>query len=100
MNNPQRSAVPDLDQLLDHARRCSHYMSRLLEAEPELETWLRANLLTTCDEGLMQRWLDESPADSEEHLSRALRRLRKRVMLHLIGRDLGGLCGLSEVMQG
>jgi glutamate-ammonia-ligase adenylyltransferase len=48
----------------------------------------------------MQRWLEEFPADSEEQLSRALRRLRKRVMLHLISRDLGGLCGLAEVMQG
>ncbi len=100
MNNSQPPSVPDPDQLLGHARQCSHYVSRLLEAEPELETWLRVNLLTPCDAERMQHWLEEFPADDEEQLARALRRLRKRVMLHLISRDLGGLCGLPEVMQG
>ncbi len=100
MNNSPQAASPNLDQLLDHARHCSHYLSRVLEAEPELKPWLRANLMTACDAVQMQRWLDESPAHSEEQLSTALRCLRKRVMLHLICRDLGGLCGLDEVMKG
>jgi len=39
------------------------------------------------------------PLDSEEALSRSLRDLRKRVMLKLLVRDLGGLADLDEVMQ-
>jgi glutamate-ammonia-ligase adenylyltransferase len=38
------------------------------------------------------------PADTEESLSRTLRNLRKRVMLKILLRDLGGLADLDEVM--
>ncbi len=100
MNISPRDPIPDINALLLHARQCSHYLSRLLDAEPELESWLRANLLAACDAAQMQRWLDEFPADDEHQLARALRSLRKRVMLHLISRDLGGLGDLSEVMSG
>jgi glutamate-ammonia-ligase adenylyltransferase len=42
--------------------------------------------------------LDIFPIETEDQLATAVRSLRKRVMLHLIMRDLGGLCDLSEVM--
>jgi len=96
MNNPEPSN--DFEQLVRHASQCSHYFSRLLEAEPGWLETLRGDYRSPADADLIRRWLDELPAGDEAQLSRALRSLRKRVMLHLILRDLGGLCGLEEVM--
>jgi glutamate-ammonia-ligase adenylyltransferase len=96
MNNPEPSN--DFEQLVRHASQCSHYFSRLLEAEPGWLETLRSDHRSPADADLIRLWLDELPAGDEAQLSRALRMLRKRVMLHLILRDLGGLCGLEEVM--
>ncbi len=100
MKTSLQAPITDFDELLRHARQCSHYLARLLDAEPELQAWLRENRLSECNPELMQSWLDEYPAEDEAQLSRTLRRLRKRVLLLLIVRDLGGLCDLSEVMRG
>ncbi len=97
MKNPE--PILDFDQLVMHAAQCSRYFSRLLEAEPAWLEILRAEHDTPAEETLIRRWLDELPTGDEDQLSRALRMLRKRVMLHLILRDLGGLCGLEEVMN-
>jgi glutamate-ammonia-ligase adenylyltransferase len=97
MKNPQLSN--EFEQLVQHAAQCSRYFSRLLEAEPSWLETLRADHLSVADKVLLHRWLDELPASDEAQLSRALRLLRKRVMLHLILRDLGGLCGLEEVVN-
>ncbi len=91
--------MPKLDRLLPHTRHCSRYLARLLDAEPELLLWLREHYLTPCDAELIVRWLDALPAENEEQLARALRQLRKRVMLHVLTRDLNGLSGLDEVMR-
>ncbi|MFA7400720.1 MAG: bifunctional [glutamate--ammonia ligase]-adenylyl-L-tyrosine phosphorylase/[glutamate--ammonia-ligase] adenylyltransferase, partial [Sideroxydans sp.] len=91
--------MSDFNQLLAHARGCSHYLARLLDAEPELQTWLQEHYRTPCDATFIQNCLDTFPAETEDQLSTAVRSLRKRVMLHLITRDLGGLCDLSEVMR-
>ncbi len=96
MKNPEPSN--DFDQLAKHAAQCSRYFSRLLEAEPVWLEILRGDHRSAADADLIRRWLDELPAADEAQLSRALRMLRKRVMLHLILRDLGGLCDLQEVM--
>ncbi|MDO8310973.1 MAG: bifunctional [glutamate--ammonia ligase]-adenylyl-L-tyrosine phosphorylase/[glutamate--ammonia-ligase] adenylyltransferase [Sideroxyarcus sp.] len=100
MKTSAQAPITDFDELLHHARQCSHYLARLLDADPELQVWLRENHLSGCTPELMQRWLDEYPAAAEAQLSCALRSLRKRVLLLLIVRDLGGLCDLSEVMRG
>jgi glutamate-ammonia-ligase adenylyltransferase len=91
--------MPQLDPLLPHTRHCSRYLARLLDAEPQLLDWLREHYLTPCDAGVIQSWADALPAQTEEQLSRALRQLRKRVMLHVLTRDLNGLSGLDEVMR-
>ncbi|MDD2701694.1 MAG: bifunctional [glutamate--ammonia ligase]-adenylyl-L-tyrosine phosphorylase/[glutamate--ammonia-ligase] adenylyltransferase [Sideroxydans sp.] len=96
MKNPE--PANDFEQLIRHASLCSRYFSRLLEAEPVWLETLRADHRLPANTELIRRWLDELPAADEAQLSRALRMLRKRVMLHLILRDLGGLCGLEEVM--
>jgi glutamate-ammonia-ligase adenylyltransferase len=92
--NPVISA--NFDELVQHAR---HYLARLLDAEPDLLNWLRQNLFTPCNKKVIESWLDELPADNEEHLSQSLRSLRKRVMLQVLTRDLNGLSDLDEVMS-
>ena len=100
MNTANSRTTADFDTLIRHATHCSHYLSRLLDAEPELLSWLHANHLSACDESFVQHCLDEFTATDEDQLSRVVRSLRKRVMSLLILRDLGGLCDLSEVMRG
>ncbi len=94
-------AIPDseFDRLVLHGRHCSRYFNRLVEAEPELLPWLQVHYTTPCNAGEMQQWLDALPQATEDELSRALRDLRKRVMLKILLRDLGGLTGLDEVMR-
>jgi glutamate-ammonia-ligase adenylyltransferase len=94
-----QAPLSDFDRLLPHARACSHYLARLLDSEPILQGWLQTHYRSPCDAAFIEQCLDSFPAATEDQLSTALRSLRKRVMLHLIARDLGGLCGLSEVMH-
>jgi glutamate-ammonia-ligase adenylyltransferase len=96
MRNPEQ--FTDFDSLVRHAAHCSRYFARLLDAEPGWLDTLRADHRTPADADLIARWLQQLPAADEAQLARALRVLRKRVMLHLILRDLGGLCALEEVM--
>jgi glutamate-ammonia-ligase adenylyltransferase len=99
MNTANPRFPAEFDELVRHARHCSRYLARLLDAEPELLIWLHEHHRTACDDKIMRIWADALPADDEEQLSRALRGLRKRVMLHVLTRDLNGLCGLDEVMH-
>ncbi len=94
-----KKPMTELDRLLPHTRHCSRYLTRLLDAEPELLLWLREHYLIPCDEKILQAWSNALPASDEVQLSRALRQLRKRVMLHVLTRDLNGLSGLAEVMR-
>ena len=77
------------------ARSLSRYARRLLEAEPHLLS--ESEIAAPIDRrGMLARM----PADSADDaaLMRALRVLRKHVMLRLITRDLGGLANLEEVV--
>ena len=80
----------------------SRYAQRLLESEPGLRTELLQNLQNPFLREEMQAFLnaDAASANPEAALHSALRRLRKRVMLRLLARDLGGLADLTEVMTG
>jgi [glutamine synthetase] adenylyltransferase / [glutamine synthetase]-adenylyl-L-tyrosine phosphorylase len=77
------------------ARDLSRYARRLLEAEPYLLS--EAEIAAPLDRRSM---LARLPADNADDaaLMRALRVLRKHVMLRLITRDLGGLASLEEVV--
>jgi len=89
---PVASAYPPLEA----ARRFSHYVRRVLEAEPGLASdsgWERP---FTAEEMLAELASDAIP--DEAALKRALRNLRKRVMLRLITRDLSGDAVLAEVV--
>jgi glutamate-ammonia-ligase adenylyltransferase len=81
-----------------HAARLSHYVRRLVEsgAQPSPDTGLAEPF--RAEE--MRAALAAAPGDDdEESLARALRRLRSRVMLRLIARDLAGLASLEEVLD-
>jgi len=125
MNTSITPATADFDAVLRRALNCSRYVQRLLDSDTqggqsatskrflhsagvqqagcgvdagELLPWLRAHYAQPCNAAEMEAWLDAMPITDEDSLSRALRRLRKRVMLKLLTRDLGGLADLDEVM--
>jgi glutamate-ammonia-ligase adenylyltransferase len=86
----------ELNNALDAARLYSRYVHRLLEAEPQMVSD------SGCGQpflpGEMESFLAAHPASDEATLQRTLRMLRKRVMLRLIARDIGGLADLAEVI--
>jgi len=73
----------------------SRYASRLLEAHPELAREL--SLPGPFTRGEMAAALEGAGADDEAALMRRLRRLRRRVLLRVMARDLCGLADLDEV---
>ena len=89
------------DSMLQKTLRGSRYAKRTLEADRALLNWLQENYLTPCDRTEMQTLLLQSSLDlgDEAALMRAVRMLRKQVMVKLILRDLNGLCDLNEVMK-
>ena len=99
MEHPQPVHSNDFDAALQRTLAGSRYVQRLLANAGELLPWLRANYATPCTAAEMQAWLNAMPRSDETELARALRQLRKRVMLKLVTRDLGGLADLDEVMS-
>ena len=98
MNTMTPRTLQDFEALVKHATHCSRYIQRLLNAEPELLDWLREHYANPCQAEEITLWLNDMPSSTEAELSRALRVLRKRVMLKILTRDLGGLAGLDEVV--
>ncbi len=99
MNTAMPISPADFDKLVQHACYCSRYVQRLLDGDPSLRAWLHEHYSQPCTAAEMRDWLAAMPATDEAGLSRALRCLRKRVMLKLLTRDLGGLADLHEVMS-
>src|SRR3954471_5184165 len=73
----------------------SRYAVQLLAAQPQLAAELAAPQPFTRDE--MLGALAGAGEDGEAALMRRLRRLRQRVLLRVMARDLCGLAGLDEV---
>src|ERR1041385_6153732 len=86
-SNPQMS--DSIRKLAD-----SRYASRVLEAHPELARELSLPGAFTREE--MAAALEGAAADDEAALMRRLRRLRSRVLLRVMARDLCGLADLDE----
>jgi [glutamine synthetase] adenylyltransferase / [glutamine synthetase]-adenylyl-L-tyrosine phosphorylase len=84
------------DARIERAARLSRYVLRLLEAEPSLGLDAGIEQPFAADE--MHAALAALPSDTDDTLKRALRTLRRRVMLRTIARDLSGLASLAEVM--
>jgi len=98
MNTAAAPAPADFDAILRRTLRCSRYVRNLLDSDAELLLWLRSHYAQPCNSVEIEAWLDAMAISDEASLSRALRRLRKRVMLKLLARDLGGLADLDEVI--
>ncbi len=81
------------------ARRLSRFADALLAARPELEDELRRDAEAPFTPQAMAAWLDDQDLSSPDALAAALRRLRQRVMLRVVVRDLAGLADLAEVMR-
>ena len=94
------TANHSVEEIIDSALPFSRYVQRLLESEPELRVELLQNLRHPFLREEMQACLnvDCGVATDEAALHRALRSLRKRVMLRLAVRDLSGMTDLAEVM--
>jgi len=75
----------------------SRFAERLVAARPELQEELdrAAHGQWTADS--MRSFLKSQDLGEEFALPSALRRLRQRVMLRVLARDLGGIAGLAEV---
>src|SRR5687768_5797596 len=84
------------ERIVARATQLSRFARRLLDAEPQLLS--PASVHTRFDATEMRANLAASNFADEAGLGRALRELRKRVMMRLIARDLGGLADLGEVV--
>jgi len=74
----------------------SRYAARLLAARPELAAELSA-AAAPFERAEMAQALAGAAADDEAALKRRLRRLRQRVLLRVMARDLSGRASLEEV---
>ena len=99
--NTANSQLTTFDALLQKTLHCSRYAKHVLETDHELLNWLQGNYTVPCDRAEMLALLQQSSLNlnDETELARAVRKLRKQVMVKLILRDLNGLAGLNEVMQ-
>jgi len=87
------------DAVVSHAKACSPFVSRLLTGDAALLPDLMQKHANGFSRDEMQDFLSAQSIVDEVSLKRALRKLRQRVMLRTIVRDLNGLSGLAEVMQ-
>ncbi len=93
-------AVPSQDeQYLLHALDCSPFVGRLVNSDAGLLDDLATNLHHAWTASAMQDWLAQQAISDDVSLKRVLRKLRQRVILRLMVRDLNGLADLNEVMQ-
>jgi glutamate-ammonia-ligase adenylyltransferase len=82
---------------LRHAIACSPFMKRLLNSDAGLLADILQNMHAPLTDHHMRDWLAEQPVTDEPKLKRALRKLRQRVMVRIITRDLNDLADLHEV---
>jgi glutamate-ammonia-ligase adenylyltransferase len=99
--NTANSPPAAFADLLQKTLLCSRYVQRALETDHGLQNWLQENYAAPCSREKMQVLLQQSglALDDETGLARAVRKLRKQVMVKLILRDLNGLADLGEVMH-
>jgi len=109
MKNPDNKTLDEIlvenaelsteEAYLLHAIKCSPFIQRLLVSDQSLLAEVLKQLHEPWTEAAMRDWLAAQLIEDESSLKRALRKLRQRVMLRLIVRDLNALADLNEVMQ-
>ncbi len=77
--------------------RLSRFAERLVAARPELQEELGQAAHGQWTAVSMRSFLKSQNPGDESAMREALRRLRQRVMLRVLARDLGGFAGLDEV---
>src|SRR5689334_3761953 len=82
--------------VLERALQFSRYVRLVLNAEPDLTRHAELDAPYTADR--MRGRLSALLAETEANCARALRRLRKEVMVGVIARDLAGHADLGEVV--
>jgi len=99
--NTANSSQSTYASLLNNTLQSSRYAKRALETNQPLQNWLKENYSAPCNRTEMVVLLEQSGANlnDEAELARAVRILRKQVMVKLILRDLNGMADLNEVMQ-
>jgi glutamate-ammonia-ligase adenylyltransferase len=80
---------------LQHAMRCSPFVQRLLNSDAALLPDILQNLHRPWTAQAMRDWLAAQEITDEATVKTSLRKLRSRVMLRVIVRDLCGLPGLN-----
>src|SRR6266446_4817395 len=88
--------APTIVRLMDPLEY-SRYARQLVAARPELREELERSKDSGWRREAMQAFLREQGAGDERSLHSALRRLRQRVLLRTMARDLSGHAGLDEV---
>ena len=86
-------------EFIQHASACSPFIQRLLMSDERLLAELQSEIEQPYLVSDMHAYLSTHEIEDEVSLKRALRKLRQRVMLRVITRDLNGKAGLQEVMQ-
>ncbi len=84
---------PDRSTALEYSR----FARSLVEADPSLQAELGKAAGEPWTRAAMERFLASQPAADEAQLGAALRRLRQRVILRTMERDLRGAADLEEV---
>jgi [glutamine synthetase] adenylyltransferase / [glutamine synthetase]-adenylyl-L-tyrosine phosphorylase len=94
--------MPNAEYVDPRVTRCLHlsrFARRLVESDPGLRAELVRAIEVPFGAVEMRAALESATQDSEAQMHARLRRLRNRVMLRLIARDLAGLADLSEVVD-
>jgi glutamate-ammonia-ligase adenylyltransferase len=84
---------------IQHAVNCSHFFYRTLMSDAALLPELMTNMHQAFAIDEMKAFVASKNVNDEIGLKKALRQLRRRVMLRTILRDLNGMADLFEVMQ-
>ncbi|HEX6827805.1 MAG TPA: bifunctional [glutamate--ammonia ligase]-adenylyl-L-tyrosine phosphorylase/[glutamate--ammonia-ligase] adenylyltransferase [Burkholderiales bacterium] len=95
--SPETQTAAPASEPVARALDWSRFARRLVHSQPELAAELEAALPRPFSPAEMRAALEQAGAEDEESLKAALRRLRSRVLLRVLVRDLGGLADLAEV---
>ena len=99
--NTQKPDTLDFARGLTLTQKCSRYAQRILQADGNLLSWLANHYHTPCNADEIHALLAQAKLNlqDEVQLTKAVRYVRKQVMVKLIFRDLNSLADLNEVMH-
>lgn len=91
--------MPETQKLLQKACSVSHYVTRVTNINPDWTSELLSQIDQPLDTEVFQRWQSQfANPSSDEEFNSQLRQLRRKMMVHLIIRDVNDLASLDEVV--